>query len=55
MGPSQAIGRRALLGAGALSGVGLALRGCTSDGSADSAANRTTAGATLAPGFDRIL
>jgi selenocysteine lyase/cysteine desulfurase len=46
------LGRRALLGAGALSGLGLALGGCTSDGDAEGGADSTSASGSLAPAFD---
>jgi selenocysteine lyase/cysteine desulfurase len=52
VGSSEVVGRRALLGAGALSGIGLALGGCTSDGSSESGPAATTAAASLTPAFD---
>jgi hypothetical protein len=56
VGSCRTVGRRALLGAGALSGIGLALGGCTSDGpsdhDADGSADSTSATGPLAPDFD---
>jgi len=56
VGSCRTVGRRALLGAGALSGIGLALGGCTSDGPSDhdaeGSADPTSAAGSLAPDFD---